>query len=256
MEIMANSYKILTLFLLIVLCLPDNLSAIEHQQQSPGFQSTMRFSGPLSPGDTIFPKLFEFLKREKNNGINPYHSYSNITPDLSTISFDYNCEYTINTYDPLMGKNKRELGFEEFFSYSPGKLKPYLQQRKLLVANGKLTSINGGYKYLTLSFYILSKSAPTVFGKLKQGSLLRLFMMDGKTVTLYNSSESNPKLDKKGEGYSLTGIYPIDASQEKILGKVPIDKVRVVWSTGYEDYPIYHVNFFEKQLNCLNRTLK
>ena len=43
-------------------------------------------------------------------------------------------------------------------------------------------------------------------------------------------------------------------SYEEILPKLKseLDKMRIVWSTGYEDYDIHEVDFFMDQIRCLN----
>ena len=44
----------------------------------------------------------------------------------------------------------------------------------------------------------------------------------------------------------------MDKSVQREALKSELDKMRVVWRTGYEDYQIYHVDFLINQINCLN----
>ena len=53
-------------------------------------------------------------------------------------------------------------------------------------------------------------------------------------------------------GYILfQGQYGIGKKELNKLKKISVDKMRVIWSTGYEDYEVIHVDFFKNQLSCL-----
>jgi len=45
--------------------------------------------------------------------------------------------------------------------------------------------------------------------------------------------------------------YPLNKSQIKRLRDAEIDKVRMIWATGYEDYEVYQVDFFRDLFRCL-----
>ena len=46
--------------------------------------------------------------------------------------------------------------------------------------------------------------------------------------------------------------YPIDPSVLGLLQNSEIESVRVFWSSGYEEYPVFNLDFFQKQLKCLD----
>ena len=51
--------------------------------------------------------------------------------------------------------------------------------------------------------------------------------------------------------YTFRGQYPISKGELKVLRRSEVDRARIVWKTGYEDYDILNVDFFINQFNCL-----
>jgi hypothetical protein len=165
---------------------------------------------------------------------------------------EYQCRFAFNGIDAFTNKQKKELQQELFFSFTDERLKPYLKDRDYVTCHGYLTSISGGFRYLTLVFAIASKNANREYGYIKNGSLLNLKLLDGQTVSLFTQSENQGIPDPKTGDMVYRVRYPVDFQKEKTLLKSGIERVRVVWSTGYEDYEVYNVDFFINQLNCLN----
>ena len=50
----------------------------------------------------------------------------------------------------------------------------------------------------------------------------------------------------------MSGMYYIDKNTEKVLATSELDTMRLNFTSGYEDYVIYNVDFFTRQLACLN----
>lgn len=164
----------------------------------------------------------------------------------------YPCEFSFHGIDEFTKTQKKELKDELFFSYTDERLKPYLKDQDYMSCRGYLTSISGGFRYLTLVFSIASKNANREYGYIKNGSLLNLKLLDGETVSLFTQSENQGLLDPKSGNTIYKVRYQIDYQKEKLLLRSGIDKVRVVWSSGYEDYDVYNIDFFTNQLDCLN----
>ncbi len=165
---------------------------------------------------------------------------------------EYKCEFTFHGIDEFTNTPKKELREELFFSFTDARLKPYLKDRDYISCKGYLSSIAGGFRYLTLIYTIASKNANREYGYIKNGSLLNLKLLDGATVSLFTQTENQGLLDPKTGDTVYKVRYPIDYQKEKILARSGIDKVRVVWSSGYEDYEVFNIDFFANQLKCLN----
>ena len=165
---------------------------------------------------------------------------------------EYKCEFTFHGIDEFTNTPKKELREELFFSFTDARLKPYLKDRDYISCKGYLSSIAGGFRYLTLIYTIASKNANREYGYIKNGSLLNLKLLDGATVSLFTQSENQGLLDPKTGDTVYKVRYPIDYQKEKILARSGIDRVRVVWSSGYEDYEVFNIDLFANQLKCLN----
>jgi len=119
---------------------------------------------------------------------------------------------------------------------------------------GQMVSITGS-KYLILQFKINASKARNNFGSLPEGALLRIKLINGDTVDLYNVKGNSGVFDKDSGGLIYSGIFLIQSENEKLLTRYEVDKVRVVWSSGFEDYEIYYLDFFINQIECLNANL-
>lgn len=172
--------------------------------------------------------------------------------DDQEITPGYHCEFTFHGIDEFTNSLKKELKEELFFSHTDERLKPFLKNIDYVSCKGYLTSISGGFRYLTLILTIASKNAAREYGYIKSGSMLNLKLLDGETVSLFTQSENQGTLDPKSGFTTYKARYPIDYQKEKILLKSGLDKVRIVWSSGYEDYEVFNIDFFINQINCLN----
>lgn len=162
------------------------------------------------------------------------------------------CEFTFDGIDAFTNQPRRELQPELFFSHTDSRIKPYLKEREYMTCHGYLTSIAGGFRYLTLTFRIASRTAQREYGGIRNGGLLNLKLLDGSTISLFSQGGSQLKVDPKTNDIIYRVRYPIDYQKEKLISRSEIDQVRVVWATGYEDYEVYNIDFFMNQLICLN----
>ena len=173
------------------------------------------------------------------------------SPRVSSLP-GYTCDFEFQGVDEFTNRQKKELAQELFFTHTDERLKPYLKNRDYVTCNGYITSIGGGFRYLTLVISIASRNAVREYGNIKNGSLLNLKLLNEETVSLFSQSESQGLQDPKTGDTVYKIRYPIDYQKEKSLIRTGVDKVRIVWSSGYEDYEVYNVDFFINQLNCLN----
>ena len=106
---------------------------------------------------------------------------------------------------------------------------------------------------LNLHFSIATRDASRTFGGLTKGSPLTFKMIDGSKVKLLNTKDVTGQYDPLTERHTFVAQYIINSGQEKNFKKGEIDKLRVIWKTGFEDYEVYDVDFIKNQLKCLKR---
>ncbi len=162
------------------------------------------------------------------------------------------CEYGFQGLDGTTGELKTELASEFFFAYTDPRLKSYLKDQDYIYATAYLSSLAGGFRYLTLTIVVNAMTAQTSYGRIKKGSLMNILLMNGKIVSLFASNESLGTLDKKEGRVSYEVRYPIDYQKDRLLSKSEVNRVRIIWSSGYEEYDVTNVDLVMNQLHCLN----
>jgi len=165
------------------------------------------------------------------------------------------CKLAYDGVDEFTGKRRWETPLQVFFTHTSDRLKPFFKEKNHITVNGYLSGAtgNGGTYYLNLNIIILSELAQREFGVLEKGSILTLKLINGDNVKLFNTKTSTGNLDKVEKLVEYRAQYRINSDNLKSLLKSEVDKVRIVWGTGYEDYEVYNLDFFIDQLDCLEK---
>ena len=139
---------------------------------------------------------------------------------------------------------------ELLFSYTPEEIKKAL--RGMSYSKGyAFVGKEPGYTYLQLNIEIASDLALQHYGNLNK-SFMILKLINGKEIRLINSRFDLGKADILKKTTSISGMYYIDKNDEKALSTSELDSIKLQYATGYEDYVIYNVDFFTRQLACIN----
>lgn len=115
---------------------------------------------------------------------------------------------------------------------------------------------DGNQYYLQLQIKINSTKASKEYGWIDKGSPLFLLTMLEKTVELEATEESIGQLDSGSNATRYSVLYTLSPGNLSILESEGINKLRIVWSSGYEDYDIYKVKFLQKQIRCIMSNIK
>ena len=163
----------------------------------------------------------------------------------------FNCAVQSDKVDDLTQKRRIVLEPGQLFTFTDEDLRPYFRDEELVRCTAFMSKVSS-LKYLTIEFKIASSNAQRNFGMLDEGGLIRLKFLDGSFLNLYNMQRDRGHIDSYTGHTVFTGNFVIGKDIERSLLKSEIDKMRVVWSTGYEDYEIYELDFFMNQISCLN----
>ena len=161
------------------------------------------------------------------------------------------CSYAYDGTDPLTNQHRIDVSEEVLFEFTHEPLRSFYKDKPYLTCKGYL-STQPGYKYLTLEFIIRSERGRQSFGSLAKGTALTLRLIDGTVLYLTTNKTDNGSVDMNTRTTTYIGTYVLSKKAEKILSQSGLDLMRVVWSTGYEDYDIYNLDFFVHQFRCLN----
>ena len=163
------------------------------------------------------------------------------------------CGFLFEGVDEFLGKRRKDVNIGTFFTYTDDEMRRYLGNKEYLICEGNLTQIEGGILLLNLHYSIATRDASRTFGGLSQGSLLTVKFINGSKIKLVNTKDVTGQYDPLTERHTFVAQYIINSGQEKALKKEEVDKVRVIWKTGFEDYEIHDVDFIKNQLSCLKR---
>ncbi|MEO6132004.1 MAG: hypothetical protein ABIQ02_09150 [Saprospiraceae bacterium] len=162
----------------------------------------------------------------------------------------YECKVLMDTVDAITGTRRITLEPGLLFTNTDPDLRPYFKSKELITCYGRLSK-SGPYLYFNIDFQIASSHSQGNFGSLESGSLLRLRLLNGKYVSLNNLKADRGRIDPYSGNTIFTGQYALGKDESKLLISSPLDKIRILWSTGYEDYDVYKIDFFIDQIHCL-----
>jgi hypothetical protein len=160
------------------------------------------------------------------------------------------CQLALEQRDAFSGELYRETAPEELFRFTNPIMKKVLEDKTHIRCDAALTG-TGAQVALRLQFTINDPNPRSTFGGLPQGSIAVLKFIDGTTHTLYNLKADTGAPDEQTGTYRFTGLYPLDPATQKKITSRELDKLRIAWMTGYEDYEIYRVDVLSQLLPCL-----
>lgn len=155
--------------------------------------------------------------------------------------------------DELTGRQPLQTEPCPLFGYTSERLRPLMGTDDFVSGTGSVVRVDDNNWVFALEITIASQFAQKEFGMLEKGSLLMLYMISGYRIPLYCASTSTGQLNPVARSVTYSGRYPIDKKSLKTLRTMELDKLRIVWSTGYEDYEIHDLDFFSRQIRCLEQ---
>lgn len=153
--------------------------------------------------------------------------------------------------DPKNGNFRKQLEKQFLFSHTDDRLRVYLKDKEYLRCEGYF-STDGGYSFLTLEFTFAYPNAREAYGFIEKGSVLTIKMLNDDFVNLYSGELVRGSYDTEKEILTYRVHYPISRSDINYLKNSEVDAIRVFWSSGFEEYEVYHLDFFSNQLRCLD----
>jgi len=144
------------------------------------------------------------------------------------------------TYTPL----------RHLFDYTPDKLKDHFTENDYISSLAQVVKSDKNY-FFNIQIKIHSSLARDTYGGIEKGSALRIEMINGDKIILYNLKRDFGVFNQETEKMVYNLVYRIKTDDLKSLEKLDIDKIGVIWTTGYEDYEIFETDFLIKHINCL-----
>ena len=165
---------------------------------------------------------------------------------------EYDCEIVFDGYDKEIGSDRREVKTQPFFSYSQEKMKPYFKTEDYLSCDANISKVDKNY-FLTLKIRIRSKDASKTYGLLRANENINIKLINGRNVYAKNINSDSGKIESYTGHTLYTGIFLLKKSDINDLKKYYLDNIGIIWSSGYEEYNIYNVDFLTNQIKCLTK---
>ena len=162
------------------------------------------------------------------------------------------CDYRTNEVDDFTGSTKIVMNEELFIAHTDSSLMKYYKKKKhqyleIECYAARVDDLHVVYFYTTIQ----TKKAYDYYGVLRSDSDIILKLNDGSTLTLKiaNSDYGDADYDRNRTTYSTYCI--LEDEDIETLKNNSIEKVRVYWSKGYEDYDCDNSDLLSRQLKCL-----
>jgi len=162
------------------------------------------------------------------------------------------CHFAFNGTDQRTGAQRRDLEKSLLFTHTDERLRIYLKEKEYLRCEGFLTSLAGGYRFLSLQFTFAYPNAREAYGFIEKGSVLTIKLLNGDFVNLRSGKMDQGSYNTEEDILTYRVHYPIAPNQISLLRQSEVDSILVFWSSGYEAYDVYNVDFFINQIDCLD----
>lgn len=202
-------------------------------------------SGLVSTTQELTSQFFLTL----NPAVAAFSPFPNFMPLAAPPGDD--CHFDFEGTDAQTGRRRRDAEKQLLFTHTDDRLRLFLKDKEYLRCEGYLSAIDGGYRVLTLEFTFAYPNAREAYGFIEKNSMLSIRLINGDFVNLRAGTFDRGSYDTQRDLLTYRVQYPIDFTLLSFLKRSEIDNFRVYWSSGFEAYPVYNVDFFIQQLRCL-----
>lgn len=162
------------------------------------------------------------------------------------------CQVLFKGRNEKTGKKQVVLYPDVLFTYTPEQMKNYFR------LDNYLSGIFGFEKYdgrlfINIELRFNSKDVQKSYGTINKKDFMRLDFINGKQIFLAAVEVEDPYI----ESYTGNTIYKakyelIDNADEETIKNHFLDKLGILWSSGYESYTIHKVDFMKEKMHCLD----
>jgi hypothetical protein len=161
-----------------------------------------------------------------------------------------NCDYAFEGKDQRTGATRIDLQQELLFTHTNDRLRLFLKDKEYMRCEGYFTT-TGGFYFLTFEFTFAYPNAREAYGFIEKGSILTVKLLNGDFINIQAGKMDRGSYDTETELLTYRVHYPISYGQINVLKNSEVDTIRVFWSSGFEEYPVYRTDFFLQQIRCL-----
>jgi hypothetical protein len=174
-----------------------------------------------------------------------------IMPD-NLASINAICQYAYEGLDAKGLDWRRDGEKELLFTFTDERLRLFFPDKEYLRCEAFLSTVGRREKQLTIEFRFAYPNAREAYGVIEKNSLITLKLFDGQIIQLKAGELDLGKYETDKDILTYRMIYKMDNQQINLLRKQELEEIRMYWSAGFEVYPVYNIDFFSRQLKCLD----
>ncbi|MEY3079187.1 MAG: hypothetical protein RL086_340 [Bacteroidota bacterium] len=162
------------------------------------------------------------------------------------------CQYAYEGLDAKGLDWRRDGEKELLFTFTDERLRLFFPDKEYLRCEAFLSTVGRREKQLTIEFRFAYPNAREAYGVIEKNSLITLKLFDGQIIQLKAGELDLGKYETDKDILTYRMIYKMDNQQINLLRKQELEEIRMYWSAGFEVYPVYNIDFFSRQLKCLD----
>lgn len=162
------------------------------------------------------------------------------------------CQYAYEGLDAKGVDWRRDGEKELLFTFTDERLRLFFPDKEYLRCEAFLSAVGKREKQLTIEFRFAYPNAREAYGVIEKNSLITLKLFDGQIIELKAGELDLGKYETDKDILTYRMIYKMDNQQINLLRKQELEEIRMYWSAGFEVYPVYNIDFFSRQLKCLD----
>ena len=202
----------------------------------------------------IIAKSAKSLGTSVNNVQSSQEDFSFAVDDRNPeyIAHDEICSITFNGMDESLDQKRIEHGPQHLFGHTSEKLKHVLKKKNFLNCNAYLTLLDGDY-YLNLDLELATKDASKSYGYIDKNDLVKLTFINGENFIANSIYKAEGKLEQYSGHTKYEAVYRLQDINMELIKDLELDKLAIIWSSGYEEYPVYEIDLLQRQLECIKK---
>lgn len=160
------------------------------------------------------------------------------------------CDYQKNEVDEFTEKVIKVLNPQNLIKHTPDNLQSFYKKESFVETAAFLASSNGNV-FLYMNWIIRSKKAYDTYGYIKKGAKLMLKLENGEVVDLSFRKSDTGDIDYDDNLTSFMSTCYISPENMSLLKKSPIQKIRMSWTKGYQEYTPENLSLLIDQIPCV-----
>lgn len=150
------------------------------------------------------------------------------------------------------GREVTAIESELMWTYTSDQLDEFVKEREFIQSEAQMVIIDKKY-YLRLKINLASERATDFYGKILIGQPIQLTFLDREPTFLEIVYTAAPQVDTKENETTYELTAKLSSSNLKAIRKCSLDNMGLVWTSGFESYPIYAVDILKEQYSCLKK---